>query len=126
MYIIVLSKISPNDVSQHSDILEHLNLDFSDLLQLTFTAWNEIENCDYNGVCSIVQGELSERYFHNYGEFISAITVVSNIVYEIHERFSGQLSTILRETTWDTKVKVVNFLNDDLLLKLETDVHEPH
>lgn len=125
-YAIVSPKVDPNDLVLHTDALDQLRVDYSDLLQLTFANWHEFGSSreDDEGLRVAIENYLATyavRRLRDYAHMQEVIPIIVDAVTRFHENLQEQLGPLLDKYGLDVQINLSRHLHQDALIRIETD-----
>lgn len=124
LFVIVSPKVDPSDLSANTDVLEHISLEFADLLQLTLQNWPLLGSSRGNDeeLKAALEHYLSEhapRRMQDYAHMQELITVLQEAIFKFHSGLAEQLNPILENFDLDVRVNLKRFLHNDVVLCVE-------
>lgn len=124
LFVIVSPKVDHNDLSAHTDALEHISLEFADLLQLTLHNWPLLgaTDGDDEALKAALEHYLSQhaaRRMEDYAHMQELTAILKEAVFKFHSGLSDQLTPILENFDLDVVVSLKRFLHKDIVIRLE-------
>ena len=127
LYVIVSPKVDPRDLSDQTDVLEEVMVDYTDLLQLTLKHWHQFGDLpeDLESIRASMEHHLATyatRRLQNYEHMQELVCLLTETVTKFHEELKGQSARIVEKYGIDVSIHLSRFLSKDALLRIETEL----
>lgn len=133
MYLILSPKVEPNDLSDRTDMLEQVRVDYTDLLQFTLQHWPLLEG---SGPTSDELWAAAEAYLTanhaihrliDYAHMQQIVLTIVEAVQMFYEGLTGQLTPLLENTPYgvDLTLRLSRYSAKDIVVHLEKPLYGP-
>jgi len=121
----VSPRVDRSDLSDKTDALEEIMVDYPDLLQLTLKHWHQFGPLpeDLESIRAAMENHLATyaaRRLQSYEHMQELIAILVDAVGRFHDDLKEQLTPLLERHGIDVQIHLSRFLHRDALLRIET------
>ncbi|QVD49121.1 hypothetical protein LUCX_51 [Xanthomonas phage vB_XciM_LucasX] len=125
LFIVLSPTVGPRDISEHTEQLEQLHLDYPDLLQLALNNWGVLADTNPENRLALQAALESHFTIHHprrlrsYAHMQAVVNVVQQCLGRFYDDLQHQLGPILDDTGMDVQVSLHRLIDKDIMVRLE-------
>ncbi len=128
-YVIVSPRVEPHDFSNCTDLLEEVEVDYTDLVKLTLEHWQFFDptveaETHLRAALEQFLCQHAVRRLHDYAHMQMLVNLLESILHQIYESIYGQLGPLLEALGLDVQIKFTRKLHHDALVSLVPQIED--
>lgn len=122
-YVIISPRVAPEEFSNFTDLLDEVNVDYTDLVRLTLENWHALQpNLDSEAdLRHALEGFLCThalRRLRDYDHLQDTVRLLESLVHRIYEGLTSQLAPLLDTLGLDVEIRFTRSLHRDAVVRI--------
>lgn len=124
LYLIVSPKVERAEFSAQTDALDEIQVDYTDMLQLTLQHWSQFGDLpeDLESLRAAMETYLTTHAASrlvNYAHMQDMVQLLVENVTKFHASLQEQLAPVLDQFGFDIQIRLSRHLHNDALIRVE-------